>query len=217
MLCDLAVDVRDQVQVVTRLIDSPYRRALFANARAAFESAIDAIALTDRESEYDRRGADAYVFGMFEIETLGRRIGAEDTRVLGHSEGLEKGIAQEVAEWNAVAPGKGSLLRQAFEQLPKRLKSGPRHWSGRTNEQLYELVTATLPAGTRELARTLDGLYGLLSMHTHPRPRFGQSARGAVRSPGPLEGDELDMVNTTAWVALVCAVRALDARWRFRT
>lgn len=219
VLRDLALDVHEQLHVAAHLVGSPYRRALLSNARAAVESAIDAIVLTHNEAEYDRRGADAYVFGMLELEQLDRRLGLEETRLLGQSKGLEERMGWDATAWNNVAPGKGSFVTRAFEQFPKRSEERQRHWSGMSNREIHTLVSGTLPNWSPESAGILDGLYALLSIHTHPRPRFGHRVRGDARggrTPAVVEAEEPAMIYAAAQVALSLAIRALDARWRFK-
>ena len=217
-LRDLAIDVDEQVRAVGSLVAASHARAAFANARAALESALDAVALTQDEAAYDRGGADVYVSYVLEFETLGRRFGTEATRLLGQSEDAEMGIDAAAAAWDAAAPGKGAVIRQAFEEFPKRPESTRRHWSGLTGRQLYALVTATLPAGNPMLARVLDGIYGMLSMEAHPRPRFGRWELAGDGEEGSSPADpegEGDVVHAIAWIAVSLTVRALDARWQF--
>src|SRR2546425_1220448 len=74
---NFAMDVREQSEAILALSGTVGRRAAYANARAALESARDLAFLTTDESQYDFRGARARAFEVFENAELERRAPSE--------------------------------------------------------------------------------------------------------------------------------------------
>ena len=149
-------------------------RASFANARAALESAVDASLLTKDEKQYLMRGAQARVAELFEVHEIEKRAAplkppmSTDASPRVHP---EDAIAEDAKAWDAEAPGKGDLLRRAWETFTKDSGNLRRHWSLMPKEQLYLEVFGADEDGA--LGGMGEVIHALLSLASHPRMRVG--------------------------------------------
>jgi hypothetical protein len=169
-LYNFAIDVFEQGEAarVASTLKAP--RPALTNARAAFESAIDAQFLVSSETDYVTRGCYARVFELLEIERVGREADMFTGRLPGASEEVENTIREEAKAWSDAVPGRGRALLGAFEELQKDRR---RHWSGHSREELHQAVAGSSPASA-EFAKQLGVVFSVLSIESHPRPRTGQ-------------------------------------------
>ena len=171
-LIDLAIDVAEHGHAVELLAASTVPRAAYANARAAFESALDILYLTLTEEAYDCCGCMLRAFVALANEDIQRRFvranmaGGMPAQAVDLAETV---ILSDARAWDEIVPGKGKELRAAFEEV-RASPPHQHHWSGLTRKERTDALavsTSTEP-GFAEIA---DAIYGALSAHTHPRLR----------------------------------------------
>lgn len=169
-----ATDVREHAMAVDLISLGEVPRASFANARAALESAVDAAFLVSDESQYLYRGAQARVAELFEIDELEKRAAPLDPPLPTKSPPRrhpEDAVVEDAKARDEQAPGKGDILRRAWEAFSKVRGAVRMHWSLLTKEELYQSVFAGNEA--KLLGSMADVIHALLSMASHPRPRVG--------------------------------------------
>ena len=191
VLHGFARDVSTQVHATVLTVDSHYPRASYANARAAYEAAQDAVLLASEPDSYDINGALAYCVELVEHEELQRRwkdaaavwgiVKDKSGRI--SPEGL---IEKESAELEAFAAGASQLLRNALNEArkPRRAKQ---HWSGKNRNDIAKLLQERMPV-FRGLAAGGDAFYGMMSVQTHPRVRSWSEQR-SIRLDGSLQAE----------------------------
>lgn len=81
VLYALAIDVAEHARAVGILVISEVPRAAMVNARAAFESALDALLLVSDPLRYDERGMYARACELVEQENLIERMNAADAAI----------------------------------------------------------------------------------------------------------------------------------------
>jgi hypothetical protein len=168
------MDVREHAIAVAVLSAGPVPRASLANARAALESAIDAALLTQDESQYLVRGAQARVAELFELHEIQKRAAPlkvplpADATAPMHP---DDAIVEDARAWDEQAPGKGIILRRAWETFFKDKGNHRRHWSLLSKEQLYETVFGSDADG--KLGGMGELILALLAQASHPRMRVG--------------------------------------------
>jgi hypothetical protein len=170
---NMLIDVLEHAKAVSLLVDSQVPRAAYGCARASLEAAQDLLLMASDASKYDESGALARAFEVAEIEELHRRRERAD-QAIGISTNIPMAPGRDVLdedakEWDKAAPGKGRLLLEAYDQVRK---DNRRHWSNMSRKNIAEEIARRAPSGSG-LAEMSDALYGLLSIHTHPRPRTG--------------------------------------------
>jgi hypothetical protein len=180
ILYNYALDVLEHGNaVLTLTANAALGRAAHACTRAAFESCFDALLLVSDPAEYDRNGAIARACELLEHENLRQRRDRADEQLglTREPSGVtpEEMIEADATAWEEYSPGKESLLRTAFDDV-KTGKRWKRHWSGLSRKKIGEAVGAAFATepGFPEMA---DYFYGLLSIHSHPRPRTGSRIR----------------------------------------
>jgi hypothetical protein len=136
-LLQFAADVLEQAGATLLVTSGPAPRAAVANARAAFESSLDMLALVAEPSLYDEMGAFVRVCELIAREDL-RRLREEASRVAGfsrvgsESQATEEIVAGEGQLWEADQPG----ALQMYERVLGQARSDGRwksHWSGLGN------------------------------------------------------------------------------------
>jgi hypothetical protein len=217
VLYHLGLDVLEQAEAAELLAASNVPRAGYTNARSALEAAIDMQLLVVDPARYDIRGAEARAAELMEADAFHkRRERADDAYGLTAlpSHPRPEDVALEDADsWDRLVPGRGRIMRQAFEAVQARWKQH-RHWSGIERMEILRIVGAAHNDVGGHLA--LDAIYGALSIQVHPRPRTGQrevSINGA--------GDRLifsardldkDLPLQAVHIACVFALGALERR-----
>lgn len=167
-------DVREHAIAVATLTTGTVPRASFANARAALESAVDAAFLVRDEGAYLMRGAQARVAELFEVHEIENRAAplkppmSTDSPPRMHP---EDAVVADAKAWDSEAPGRGDLLRRAWETFTKDSGNLRRHWSLLSKEALYAQVFGA--DGQGELGGMGEVIYALLSSASHPRMRVG--------------------------------------------
>lgn len=221
LLVNLSTDVLEHAMAVQVLGPSDVPRAAHANARAAVEAAQDLMLLTADESGYDQHGYRARAFELLETQQLQERFHRANaatglsTQEAGQS--ARDIIAIDAAECDARAPGTGVKLLDAFHAMAR--SKLPRHWSGMTRKQLTIHLEAS-PGGEAGFGMMQDAIYGVLSIHSHPRPRMSkrqleeQEDGHIVIPPAPDDREIVDAL--TSW-ACAAAASALTRRRGFFT
>lgn len=216
VLYGYAIDVLEQALAVETLTDSGDHRASFANARAAMEAAQDLLYLVRSESDYDESGSLARCHELLEYDDLKERSASADSLEGLDAPSWERApaiVERDAAAWDAVAEGKGEILRGALQKVQPRRR---RHWSGLSRRVLAERVAVVMGASPGWAAMH-DALYGLASIHSHPRPRSGLRTidlKGDTVVFGPRPEDE-DVPAKLASLACLSAKDALDRRQGF--
>lgn len=167
-------DVREHAIAVATLSTGSVPRASFANARAALESAVDAAFLVKDESLYLMRGAQARVAELFEVHEIEDRAAPLNPPMSANAPSRmhpEDTVIADAKAWDAEAPGKGDLLRRAWETFSKDSGNRRRHWSLLSKEALYTQVFGA--DGQGELGGMGEVIHALLSSASHPRMRVG--------------------------------------------
>jgi len=188
VLYALAIDVAEHARAVGILVGSEVPRAAMVNARAAFESALDALLLVSDPSRYDERGMYARACELVEQENLIERMNAADAAI-GKTRrrpalNPEEVVAEEGEFWSQELAG----AKERFLEILKDVRSTSRwkkHWSGLGSLKHVAVELDRLEGPGRGLKEMADALYGLQSMHSHPRPRIGmreikRDAEGSV-------------------------------------
>ncbi len=176
VLYNYVLDVLEHCNAVHSLTQNPnLGRAAHACTRAAFESCFDALLLVSDPSEYDRNGSLARACELLEHEDLRERrtkgLLAIGKTPLPPGKTPEELINADARAWDKDSPGKGAVLRDAFSDA-KDQKKWLRHWSGFSRKKIAEVVSAAFWEDP-SVADMADFVYGLLSIHSHPRPRTG--------------------------------------------
>jgi len=208
----LGIDVFEHCDVILRHPNPQTARALWANARAAIEAGIEMLFITADEGEYDLRGASARAFELLENHQLQRRMRRAD-EAAGVAEPSIPGDPEypaltDAGAWDGISPGKGKVMRQAFEAVQAGNARGEKHWSGRSfTAMVWEAAEAhNLGAGALEI---VDAFYGAASIHSHPRVRSNH--RATVRNddggfdivPGHDDSEAMrDLARTAAMFAI---------------
>ena len=213
ILYNLLRDVREQAEAAKLVMPSAGRRAAFANARAALESAIDCIYLTADEAAYDERGARARVFELVEAERLRHCAEVVDATESGANGALEQAVRADALRWDQAAAGQGRLLIIAWERCVRNPPAVGDHWSGHSRYELYRQMMGANAEG-EDLVRMLDYVYGFLAVAAHPRPRTGERPN-SIPTPGQLGAEGRDSEASRVADATEYAIRlAVHARAR---
>lgn len=218
-LYSLANDVVEHAEAVLLLQESAVPRAAFANARAAHEAALDMDILTADPAKYDFFAAQMRVFELFEVERLHRR-GPKEAPVdaSGVRRRIEDVVVEKARALDRVSPGKGGLLRSAWERFDKVQGNLPLHWSGRSQAQTVEELSGTAPEAD-DVLRQNDFLWGALSIQTHARIRAGGrtiSVNGSRIILSAVKSDKV-LPSSVAYLACEIAAKVLAKRRRWTT
>lgn len=215
-----AIDIVEQSNAVIILLQSQVPRAAVANARAAFEAALDMLLLTSREDEYDWFGALARASELIENEGLVSRRDAANALIGVESE-PESYTPDQVVEhdgelWERGFPGGKALLQRAYEEVRKS-RDRRRHWSGLSRRA----IGAEIDKGRGDsagLAEMIDTTYGLISVHAHGRPRLADRST-RVDELGRLvfvqKESHAGLARGVAYIACQFGLLALDRRSDF--
>jgi hypothetical protein len=175
VLYSFVTDVREHARAVEILTSSQVPRTALTTGRAALESALDAAFLVADPSQYLYRGAQARVAELYEVHELHRRAQPIDTAasIKEPNEAMhpEDIIVADASSWDEDAPGRGAILRKAWEAYTKDPGALRKHWSLLSKEDVYQTVFAGDEA--KVLSGMADVVHGLLSMASHPRTRAG--------------------------------------------
>jgi hypothetical protein len=155
--------------------------ACYPSARAAFESAEDALLLASSPN-YNRDGARARVFEHLELADLSlemSRAFSDPERELPYQtyDGVSTAFADDASHLNAVCPGLGEQITEAFAYFRPKFEAAragkgrhPGHWSELSRRAIAkELVER---GATDASADQLIAAYADLSRNTHPRLRL---------------------------------------------
>lgn len=218
-LYGFVTDVREHAIAVDMISTSASSRAAFTNARAALESAVDAAFLSRDENQYLYRGAQARVAELFEIHELESRALPFDPPLPVDAPARmhpEDAIAADAKAWDEDAPGRGSLLRGAWETFTQDPGAVRKHWSLLSKDELYQTVF------TDEDDEVLGGMarviHALLSMASHPRMRVGSRDIEFDEDGGVLlrtRATDADMARRITALACIVATSALQRRRGF--
>jgi hypothetical protein len=217
VLLAYAGDVVEQAHATLALAAAGVGRPSYANARAAFEAALDMLLLVSDPIETDRLACLAYMLEWVETEELFGRFGRADaavpivTRPLPGAAQTDE-IVRILAEgFELRAPGHRALIEAAYAEA-RRPKRTRRHWSDLGRGQIAGTVGARLPA-LEGFAEISDLLYGLASFHTHPRVRTETMPPTWVRMPvRNQESDDATHAMGLAHQAVRYAIAVLDER-----
>jgi hypothetical protein len=213
-----ATDVREHAIAVETLSTGPVPRAAFANARAALESAVDASFLTKDESQYLLRGAQARVAEVFEVHEIEKRAAPLDVPMgvdAPASMHPEDAIIADAKAWDAESPGKGDILRRAWETFTKDSGNHRKHWSLFPKEELYQHVFG---GDDKALGGMAEIIHALLSLASHPRMRAGSRDIEYTDDGGILLGTKKadpEMARQIAALACKLTTQALQHRRGF--
>jgi hypothetical protein len=193
-----AADVFEQSGATLLVASGPAPRAAVANARAAFESSADMLALVAEPTLYDEMGAFVRVCELLAQEDL-RRLRKEASRVVGspapegEPEAIEEVVRREGQAWDVDQPG----VLEMYERVLIQARSDGRwrrHWSGLGN---YNEVLKYIERkhGADPGFKEVGAMWYRAATHgSHPGPRTGTrsvewtpSGRLAV---GPKVGDD---------------------------
>jgi hypothetical protein len=215
ILYNFAMDVREQSEAILALSGAVGRRATYANARAALESARDLAFLTTDEGQYDSRAARARAFEVFENAELERRAPSvpESSGPPPASPPPEDILIQDADDWEDAGPGMGTVMRRAIEDVQRDKDLLRRHWSGLKHAELYEAITVHWGGDPK----MLEALEALLAMSAHPRPRTGRRTlelQGDTFLLGDADGDN-EVPPSIASLACLMAVEAIKRRATF--
>jgi hypothetical protein len=218
-LYGFVTDVREHATAVDILADSKVPRASFANARAALESAVDSALLVSDEKQYLYRGAQARIAELFEIHELEKRAAPLDPPLPADAPARmhrEDVVIADAKAWDEQAPGKGDLLKRAWEAFTKVPGAVRMHWSLLPKEQIYGIVFGGEEA--KLLGGMADVIHALLSMASHPRMRVGSRDVEFAEDGGILLGTretDPDMARKIAALACIIATSSLQRRRTF--
>lgn len=170
----LARDVFENATAVDVLAASPVPRAVYPNARAAFEASQD-LALLVTAPSYDEAGALAFVAEVLDwwrSAELARAVG-EFKEALGVVEPVqyEQIIEQAASLWDGYMPGRGRLLREARDTVQALRAKRRYHWSGLPRDRIHEEL-GTRPGSLPGTTPIYRSWYNLLSFQAHPSPRL---------------------------------------------
>ena len=215
ILYNFAMDVREQSEAILALSGTVGRRAAYANARAALESARDLAFLTTDEGQYDFRGARARAFEVFENAELERRAPSvpESSGPPPAPAPPEDILIQDADDWEDAGPGMGTVMRRALEDAQRDKDLLRRHWSGLKHSELYEATTAHWGGDPK----MLEALEALLPISAHPRPRTGLRTLELQGDTFLLGDRDVDDEGPPSIASLAClmAVEALKRRATF--
>lgn len=218
-LFNLAIDVIEHAKAVHLLLTSEVPRAAHANARGAMEASQDLVYLTASSREYEHRGCLARVFEVQEAAELQQRFNkacelAGLPAMLAQS--ADAVLDEDERQWESHAPGCGSKLRAAREEL-RADKNRRRHWSGLSRHNLAKSLERILGAESG-FGEFESALYGAMSVYSHPRPRATQR-EVTVHDDGfatfRARLSELETAGELAALACVRAIHALRERKGF--
>lgn len=219
-LFGFATDVREHAKAVEALSTTVFPRAAFANARAAMESAVDCRFLVSEEKNYLFRGAQARVAELFEIEELEKRAAPLDPPIPPKSPPRmhpEDRIVEDAEAWDEISPGRGGLLRIAWERFTTDPGALRKHWSLLPKEEVYQTVFGG--AQSEELGGMAEIIHALLSMASHPRMRVGSrnveytEEGGIILSTRPTDAE---MARQITALACMISLSALQKRREFK-
>ena len=216
ILYNLAMDVREQSEAVLAVRGTAGRRAAYANARAALESARDLAFLTTDEEQYDFRAARARVFEVFENAELERRAPAVPEAggsTPAPSMPAEDILIQDANDWEDAGPGMGKVMRRAIEDVQRDRNPLRKHWSGLAQPDLHQAI-ARRWGGDPKMWEALEAV---LAINAHPRPRTGSRTlelQGDTFLLGDRDVDD-EVPASIASLACMVAVDALKRRATF--
>src|SRR5690606_13773191 len=138
-----------------------------------FEAAMDMLLMTAVVDHYDRNGALARAAELVEMERLAERRDTANRLIglssppLSHTP--EEAAAIEGGYWEQGMSGAKTLMLQALADV-RGSRERRRHWSGLGRHEIGKEIER-LRGESEGLAAMADATYGLLSIHSHPRPR----------------------------------------------
>lgn len=188
VLYALVLDVAEHARAVQILVGSDVPRAAMVNARAAFESALDALLLVSDHSLYDERGMYARACELVEQENLIQRMDLADD-VIGKDRHRPPVVPEDIVKeegeyWAQEFPEASTRFAGVLKDV-RSSKRWKKHWSGLGGIKQVAIELDRIEGPGRGLKEMADAIYGLQSMHSHPRPRIGmreinQDAEGRI-------------------------------------
>lgn len=188
-----AAHVRQHANAVFHLADPhSFGTALFANARAAFEAAQDALYLAT-ETDYSAAGSRVRVFERLEFADINadkNLMFLDDPDAMPEAADADPysqarvSILSDAEKWDTVVPGRGDLLRAALATLEPQFaaaRSGsrhPGHWSGISRRKMA--IELERRVGEEGFAAHLVATYAALSRGAHPRFRGEEWVRNTL-------------------------------------
>jgi len=215
ILVGLATDTCDQAFATHQLAQFSKPRTAYANARAAFETALEMRLLVSSREKFDAFCANLRVFELFEFATLSGRapVVAQPLPALEIHAKIEAIVREDAKGWDAKAPGQGEHILAAWQRLSSTVSSRANHWSGKSRlAMIRESETAT--PDSEERLKEFDYLWGQLSMEAHPRARIGGRQLAIEDGRIFMGSDEVHrtLPSLAALVACEEATRALAVR-----
>jgi hypothetical protein len=214
VLFHLGGDVLEQAQAVRLVAEGPAPRAAIANARAAFEAAMDMLVLVAEPSLYDEMGAFARVCELLTWEDMyARRDRADavlDLPLQERGKSPDEIVAEEAQFWEEHSPGVSRMYQRVLAVARDEVR-WKHHWSGMTSLLERATFIAAKNKAYEGFVEIADVLWGLQSVHAHPAPRSGIRP-AAVNEQGQLvfgsnpNDDQLPVATAAA-----CCTHALDA------
>lgn len=211
-----ALDVLEQAGLVASTTDVAYGRALIANSRAAFESALDMLLLTADPAKYNENGSWARTTELVEIEQLHVRRDAAIAKLQLDARpalfNAEEAIEQDAVIWEEECPGARTLLRSCLSKVRDE-RRWRKHWSGLSRKEQAKALDSAY-SDQSGFAEMIDSTYGILSVHSHPRPRIGSRSSDWVNGQltfTPKESD-LQVAWSVSQLAARFAVRSIQQR-----
>jgi hypothetical protein len=178
VLLGLVRDVEENVQAAELLASSTLPHRAFPNARTAYEASQRAVLLVTAP-DYDLEGAKAWVYSLKHDRDYLRKPRMSLPRggpVVDPDTWFEGSLDEMAAAWEALAPGKGELLRRALGELGAQ-KGRAENWTGAPIvPTLRDRQNALLMRRGREsrgdTATVYNAAYAALCRQTHPGVRL---------------------------------------------
>jgi hypothetical protein len=176
-LLGLLREIEENARAVEIMAASELPHRGYANARAAYEAGQRAVLLVTAP-DYDLEGAKAWVYYLRQdrdFYALPRS--SASTSSPSDPEAWFSGRLDEMAQrWEALAPGKGELLRRALAELPSK-KARPRNWAGvaivpTIRDRLNALLEQRGKKSLGDTASIYNAAYGGLTRLSHPSARL---------------------------------------------
>jgi hypothetical protein len=176
VLFQFGIDVLEQATATLIVAQSDVRRAAVANARAAFEAAMDMLLLVADPAAYDEMGAFVRACELLTWEDMYQKRDRADAALGMKPEGRGKSpdeiVALEAEKWEKDSPGVTRMYKRVLEQA-RHQQRWKHHWSGIGTLRDRAQFIATKLSGYAGFVEIAEVLWGLQSVHAHPAPRTG--------------------------------------------
>jgi hypothetical protein len=173
--CWDSCDVDENARAAELIANSDVAHRAAPNVRAVLEASQRAFLLATAR-DYDLEGSKAWVYSLVcDRSLMGLPRLIRNPGVPANPEAWFFRTLNEMAgAWEAVAPGKGRLLRKALERLPQKQGRSADSWIGRSlhtamRDRVNRLLTDRNRRALGDIGRSYAAAYAGLSRQTHPK------------------------------------------------